>query len=214
MFGLFRTSESASCSGVVVIKFASVRLCRRRRAACRKRLLAQAGAAIRRRNRRAGGRRAGSSGRGAGRHAADAAQGAVETVTGEVAETMDASNYTYMRVKTAKGDVWVATAKTKVAVGEKVVVPLESEMRDFHSPSLNRDFPLIYFVTRYRRAKASRRRRRWRSGTGWAARAGRPQAPVKVEADRAACRRVEHRGRLGEPREARGEDRDASAARS
>jgi hypothetical protein len=75
-----------------------------------------------------------------------AAQGAVETISGEVAETMDAANYTYLRVKSAKGDVWVATAKTPVTVGEKVVVPLESEMRDFHSESLKRDFPVIYFV--------------------------------------------------------------------
>ena len=39
-------------------------------------------------------------------------QGAVETITGEVAETIDAANYTYLRVKAPKGDVWVATAKT------------------------------------------------------------------------------------------------------
>jgi hypothetical protein len=71
----------------------------------------------------------------------------VETVTGDVLETMDASNYTYMRIKTAKGEIWAATGQTIVAVGEKVTVPLESEMRNFHSPSLNRDFPLIYFVT-------------------------------------------------------------------
>jgi hypothetical protein len=71
----------------------------------------------------------------------------VETVTGDVLETMDASSYTYVRIKTAKGEIWAATSKTPVAVGEKVTVPLESEMRDFHSPSLNKDFPLIYFVT-------------------------------------------------------------------
>jgi hypothetical protein len=75
----------------------------------------------------------------------------VETVTGEVLETMDASTYTYMRVKTAKGDLWAATARTPVKVGEKVTVPLESEMRDFHSATLNRDFPLIYFVTQITR---------------------------------------------------------------
>jgi len=80
-----------------------------------------------------------------------AGQPAVETITGDVAETMDASTYTYLRVKTGKGDVWVATAKMKIAVGEKVVVPLESEMRDFHSASLNRDFPVIYFVTQLTR---------------------------------------------------------------
>ena len=80
-----------------------------------------------------------------------AAQGAAETITGEVVETMDASSYTYLRVRSANGDVWVATSKTKVAVGEKVVAPLEQAMENFHSASLNRDFPLIYFVTAIRR---------------------------------------------------------------
>jgi len=80
-----------------------------------------------------------------------AGQQALEKVAGEVVETMDASNYTYLRVKTAKGDVWAATSRTKVAVGDKVVVPLESEMRNFRSPLLNRDFPLIYFVSQITR---------------------------------------------------------------
>jgi hypothetical protein len=77
---------------------------------------------------------------------AAAAQG-VESVTGEVVETMDASTYTYLRVKTDKGDIWAATATTPLKVGDRVTVPLESEMRQFHSATLNRDFPLIYFVT-------------------------------------------------------------------
>ncbi len=77
---------------------------------------------------------------------------AAQTVTGEVLETMDASSYTYMRVKTAKGEIWAATSKTKVSVGDQITVPLESEMRDFHSPSLNRDFPVIYFVTQVSKA--------------------------------------------------------------
>jgi hypothetical protein len=72
---------------------------------------------------------------------------ALETVDGVVVETMDASNYTYMRLKTAKGELWAATSKTQVKVGDKVTVPLQTEMRNFHSPSLNRDFPVIYFVT-------------------------------------------------------------------
>ena len=70
----------------------------------------------------------------------------LETVNGEVVETMDASNYTYMRLRTPRGELWAATAKTMVKVGDKVTVSLENEMRNFHSPSLNRDFPVIYFV--------------------------------------------------------------------
>jgi hypothetical protein len=75
------------------------------------------------------------------------AEQGMETVTGEVAETMDAANYTYMRLQTPKGELWVATGQTPVKVGDKVVVPLETEMKNFHSPSLKRDFPVIYFVS-------------------------------------------------------------------
>jgi hypothetical protein len=72
---------------------------------------------------------------------------AVETVSGEVVETMNASTYTYLRVKHDKGEIWAATGTTPLKVGDKVTVPLESPMQDFRSPSLDRTFPLIYFVT-------------------------------------------------------------------
>jgi hypothetical protein len=106
--------------------------------------------------------------------------GAVETITGEVAETMDASSYTYLRVKTPKGDVWVATGKTKVVVGEKVVVPLEQMMENFHSPSLNRDFKVIYFVTGISR-EGQPAPPPMAVGHGAAGGPPAPQAPVKVE---------------------------------
>jgi hypothetical protein len=80
-------------------------------------------------------------------HATSTQAPALQTVTGPVVETMDASNYTYVRVKTAGGDVWAASAKFKVAVGERVVVSLEQPMQNFHSQTLNRDFPLIYFTS-------------------------------------------------------------------
>jgi hypothetical protein len=70
-----------------------------------------------------------------------------QTATGTVVETMDAASYTYVRVKTATGEIWAATGQFKVAVGDRVVVPLEMPAKDFHSPSLNRDFPLLYFAS-------------------------------------------------------------------
>jgi hypothetical protein len=73
------------------------------------------------------------------------------TVTGTVVETMDASTYTYVRVKTDTGDVWAASGTFKVAVGDRLVVPLEMPMENFHSTTLNRDFPVIYFTTGIRR---------------------------------------------------------------
>jgi hypothetical protein len=78
---------------------------------------------------------------------AAAGQGA-PTVTGPVLETMNASNYTYVRVKTDAGDVWAASGEFKVAVGDRVTMALEMPMENFHSETLKRDFPLIYFTTR------------------------------------------------------------------
>ena len=75
----------------------------------------------------------------------------VREVTGTVVETMDASTYTYVRLKTDTGDLWAASGTFKVAVGDRLVVPLEMPMENFHSATLNRDFPVIYFTTGIRR---------------------------------------------------------------
>ena len=80
--------------------------------------------------------------------AAPAAGQAAQTATGTVLETFDAATYTYVRVKSASADFWAATGTFKVAVGDRVVVPLEMPMENFHSQTLNRDFPLIYFTSR------------------------------------------------------------------
>jgi hypothetical protein len=79
-------------------------------------------------------------------HASAAAPGG-STVTGTVVETMDAASYTYVRLETASGEIWAASSQFKVAVGDRVVVPLEMPMQNFHSQSLNRDFPVIYFAS-------------------------------------------------------------------
>ena len=78
-----------------------------------------------------------------------------QSVTGTVVEAMDASNYTYVRVKTGSREVWAAAAQFKVAVGDRVVVPLEMPIEKFHSQTLNRDFPLIYFTSSIRREGAA-----------------------------------------------------------
>jgi hypothetical protein len=75
------------------------------------------------------------------------AQSGVQTVTGTVLETMDAASYTYVRVKHDAGETWAASLQFKVAVGDRVVVPLETPMTNFRSESLKRDFPVIYFAS-------------------------------------------------------------------
>ncbi len=80
---------------------------------------------------------------------APAAPSGGQTITATVLETMDAANYTYVRVKAdSREELWAAASQFKVAVGDKVVLSLEQPMENFHSQSLNRDFPLIYFVSR------------------------------------------------------------------
>jgi hypothetical protein len=74
------------------------------------------------------------------------------TAEGTVLETMDAAQYTYVRVKTASGEIWAASSTFKVAVGDKVVVPLDGPMQNFHSATLKRDFPIIYFAPSITRA--------------------------------------------------------------
>jgi hypothetical protein len=73
---------------------------------------------------------------------------AASWATGTVVETFDAANYTYVRIKTAQGDIWAAATPFKVAVGAQVAVPTDMPMANFHSPSLNRTFPLIYFTSK------------------------------------------------------------------
>jgi hypothetical protein len=79
--------------------------------------------------------------------AAAAAAPTTPTVTGTVVETMEAASYTYVKVDTGKEQVWAAASHFDVKVGDRVVVPLEMAMENFHSQTLKRDFPLIYFVS-------------------------------------------------------------------
>lgn len=91
----------------------------------------------------------------------------VETVTGTVVETMNSGGYTYMRLQTGQKDVWIAASEMSVTKGESLTAPLEMPMANFHSNTLNRDFPMIYFVTQVARA-----------GQALQAAAGSPAAPV------------------------------------
>ena len=76
---------------------------------------------------------------------------AAPMASGTVVETMDAANYTYVRVKTSSGEIWAATGQFKIAVGDKVSLPLEMPMEKFHSNSLKRTFPIIYFASHIER---------------------------------------------------------------
>src|SRR5271169_2674172 len=66
-------------------------------------------------------------------------------VTGTVLETIEASNYTYMRLKTPDGEIWAAVAKAKVEKGQNVTVVNAARMDGFESRTLNRKFDRIVF---------------------------------------------------------------------
>jgi hypothetical protein len=67
--------------------------------------------------------------------------------TGRIAETMDSGGYTYVRLQqTGKDDVWVAAPEFDAGVGEEITVSLDMPMQGFTSKTLNRTFPLLYFV--------------------------------------------------------------------
>lgn len=60
---------------------------------------------------------------------------------------MDSGGYTYVRLQAGgKDDVWVAAPQFDAKVGETISVSLDMAMQDFQSKTLNRTFPLLYFV--------------------------------------------------------------------
>jgi len=74
-----------------------------------------------------------------------APQPALATVSGVVEETLDASDYTYMRLETSGGEIWAAVTKTSVKKGDRVTVVNAMSMDGFESRTLNRKFEHIVF---------------------------------------------------------------------
>lgn len=66
-------------------------------------------------------------------------------ITGAVQEAMNVAGYTYLKLKTPAGETWAAVDQTQATVGSTVTVVEATEMRNFHSKSLDRTFESIYF---------------------------------------------------------------------
>ena len=58
---------------------------------------------------------------------------------------MDAAGYTYMRLKTANGEVWAAVQKVAVKKGSDVTITNAMAMNNFESKTLKRKFDVIFF---------------------------------------------------------------------
>lgn len=78
--------------------------------------------------------------------AAPAATPGVPPGSGTVLETMDAGAYTYVRVDLGGKEVWAAGPQVAVKTGDTVTLPEGMPMPGYHSATLDRTFPLVYFV--------------------------------------------------------------------
>ena len=72
-----------------------------------------------------------------------------------VQEVIQATAYTYLKVKENDADAWVAIKKAQIEPGETISYANPLEMRDFTSKDLQRTFDRIYFVGAYNKGGAS-----------------------------------------------------------
>ena len=72
---------------------------------------------------------------------------ATGTITGVVEEVLQATSYTYLKVKADDRDIWIAVTKREIKTGETVSFAAELEMKNFESKDLQRTFESIYFVS-------------------------------------------------------------------
>ncbi len=68
------------------------------------------------------------------------------TLTGKVAETMNAGGYSYICLEQRGKKTWFAVPQMTVTKGQVMTFELGMEMRNFTSKTLNRTFDSIYFV--------------------------------------------------------------------
>ena len=66
---------------------------------------------------------------------------------GQVLETMDSGGYTYAKLGLASKEMWVAGPVTALAVGDQVQLTEGTIQNDFKSPTLDRTFEQIVFVS-------------------------------------------------------------------
>lgn len=70
-----------------------------------------------------------------------------EGISGKVLERLEAAPYCYLRLKTAKGEIWAAIPEAKIEKGTDVTIVNPMLMANFESKTLNRTFSEVYFGT-------------------------------------------------------------------
>jgi len=74
---------------------------------------------------------------------------ASDRIYGKVTDIVDVTGYTYAEVDTGKEKIWAAGPITPLKIGDMIAFLTEMPMENFHSKSMGRDFPIIYFVSRF-----------------------------------------------------------------
>jgi len=68
--------------------------------------------------------------------------------SGVLLEELQASSYTYLKMKTEEGELWFAIPKAKLEIGKKYYYKLEMPaMKNFPSRDLNRTFESVLFLS-------------------------------------------------------------------
>jgi len=68
-------------------------------------------------------------------------------LSGKVLERIEASPYCYLRLQTARGEVWAAVPEAKIEKGTEVTIANPMLMNNFESKTLNRTFAEVFFGT-------------------------------------------------------------------
>ena len=102
------------------------------------------------------------------------------SLSGKLLETIDAAQYTYLRLQTKGDEVWAAVTTTKQAVGTEVTIVGPIWMENFKSSSLNRTWPRIAFGTLDGEAATQPAAVRLPSGHPATASANKDLGPIKV----------------------------------
>ncbi len=84
---------------------------------------------------------------GSGAMPAAGAPAQADGISGKVLERIAAAPYCYLRLKTAKGEVWTAVPEAQIEKGAEVTVLNPMLMSNFESKTLNRTFAEVYFGT-------------------------------------------------------------------
>lgn len=70
-------------------------------------------------------------------------------ITGVVTREVDSGSFTYVRLETGNGAVWVAGPRTALSKGDSVTAAEPRMVKNYRTRALGRTFPRIYFTATF-----------------------------------------------------------------